>query len=257
MWFRTRQSSQQLKQLINFYLILNKYLISIKQQHMDAKKSAGTISGKWRRDENWIYDIQSKISFKYADLVLVSLTNWIFFSPPEKKTKKKKLNFQSEMWLDKLWNLFSHKNRFLNIFLALTNINERKKDSQYEYQMWSEKFPCFSFADDFSQRSTEPCSIRKHLWTIFMYDFSKIFFLDLFAWLSWSHCNWIWREMNPKNPFRMDTRRKFCGKLRLETEWWIMKKDETQKKPHRCQFSQAHIFRLRFSCAFFLVCSNL
>lgn len=38
LWFHTRWSSQQLIQLINFYLTLNKYLISIKHQHMEAKK---------------------------------------------------------------------------------------------------------------------------------------------------------------------------------------------------------------------------
>ena len=102
-------------------------------------------------------------------------------------------------------------------------------------------FHAFSFADDFSQRSTEPCSIRKHLWTIFMYDFSKIFPRPFCAWLSWSHCNWIWREMNPKNPFQMDTEGKFCGKLRPETEWWIMKKMKPKKNLTDVNFHK-HIF---------------
>lgn len=139
------------------------------------------------KNENWIYDVEQKYPLN------MQISYWFrwqieFFCPP----LRKKLNFQSEMWLDRVNFTSKICFRFLNIFFV-------------KYQRWGKGFAFwipnaeklsvfFSFIHlqmIFHRDQLNRSAIRSHFHVWFLKDFS--------ATVS-SHCNWICGKMNPKIP---------------------------------------------------------
>lgn len=99
------------------WLTVNKYLISIKRQQIEAEKQwhswCANVLNLWK-------SFPCKLSFKYADLVSVSLTNWIF-EKREKEIKFSKWNVTRQ----RVKIVFSvpHKSLFKFFF---SNIREKR-----------------------------------------------------------------------------------------------------------------------------------